>query len=96
MRELPGSVVTDNDNGGSDILGILESDTATEARSGAKTFAHALSSSKQARKNADDGRVSESFAATTDFFRNFVSKPPTVTEDHMDREYLCLGHTEFF
>ena len=40
------------------------------------------------RKNADDGALSESLAATTEFLRNFVAKPPTVTEDHMDREYF--------
>ena len=44
VRELPGSVMTDDNDGGSDILGILESDAATAARSGAETSPHAPSS----------------------------------------------------
>ena len=39
-------------------------------------------------KNADDGGLSESLAATTELFKKFVANPPTVTEDHTDREYF--------
>ena len=70
----------------------MEADAASEAcRTSAKTCADVPSStcaSKRTRKNADDGDLTESLAATTEFNRNLMAKPPKDREDQTDRNFF--------
>ena len=81
-----------DDDDGSDVLGLVEADAALEAqRTGTKTCADAPSSMctyKWTRKNANDCALTESLTATTEFLRTFIAKPPTVREDQMDRDFF--------